>query len=88
MKNKIEISFEKYNNQISVLGDWELDSKVVVKIGKEESLCIVSWNKEWLLSLAQHLVSLAQDWVPKGSHFHFDELCLQNWSKELIIERI
>ena len=42
MKNKIEISFEKYNNQISVLGDWELDSKVVVKIGKEESLCIVS----------------------------------------------
>jgi hypothetical protein len=89
MKNKTEIVFDLYNNEIGVLGDWLSDSKVVVKIGEFENVCIISWNKEWLLSLAQHLVSLAQDWAPKGSHFHFDEFnWLEKWSIELIFDKL
>ena len=29
-------------------------------------------NKEGLLSLANHLINLAQDQFPSGHHFHFD----------------
>lgn len=88
MKNTIGLSFEQYDSQSGVLGDWDAQWMVNIKISENSHTCILSWNKEWLLSLAQHLVSLAQDGVPKGSHFHFDDLYLGTWSDELIIERI
>jgi hypothetical protein len=41
-----------------------------------------------LISLAIHLLTLAQENVPVGSHCHFDEHnSLEHGSKELIIEK-
>ena len=45
-------------------------------------------NKEGLTSLANHLLNLAQDNVPRGYHLHFDESnSLKDGSSELIIEK-
>lgn len=45
-------------------------------------------NREGLISLARHILLLAQDDVPNGSHFHLDEFnSLENGSLELIISK-
>jgi len=41
-----------------------------------------------LISLANHLLNLAQDDFPKGYHFHLDDYgCFEEGSNELIIEK-
>lgn len=48
----------------------------------------ISANKEGLVSLARHLLTLAQDSVPSGHHLHFDEYnSLEEGSVELTIEK-
>lgn len=45
-------------------------------------------NKEGLLSMANHLLNLAQDEIPSGYHLHLDEHnSLTEGSVELIIEK-
>jgi len=46
-------------------------------------------NKAGLISLAVQLLTLAQDNVPIGHHFHYDEHnSLETGSTELVIEKI
>ena len=46
-------------------------------------------NKSGLISLVRHLLTLAQDSVPKHSHIHLDEYnSLEEGSAELILEKI
>ena len=46
-------------------------------------------NKSGLISLARHLLTLAQDSTPKHSHIHLDEYnSLEEGSAELILEKI
>ena len=46
-------------------------------------------NNSGLLSLARHLITLAQNNVPDGSHFHLDEYnSLETGSSDLIISKI
>jgi len=57
-------------------------------ITTKNNTAIIIANKEGLLSLANHLVNLAQDAIPKGSHIHFDDSnSLEDGSVELIIEK-
>lgn len=89
MNNSINLYYPLYTKEKGVLWNWNENSKVSVKIDFDEKSCLISWNKEWLLSLAQHLVSLAQDWAPTWTHFHFDDFSsLEKGSDEIIFEKI
>lgn len=64
---------------------WEDDFKIRVSIYKDAAT--VSANRDGLLSLAAHLVALAEE--APGSHFHLDKYnSLEDGSAELIIEKI
>ena len=42
-----------------------------------------------MISLSRHLLTLAQDSVPSGTHIHFDDLnSLEDGSIGLIIEKL
>lgn len=46
-------------------------------------------NRAGLLSLASQLLTLDQEEIPCGTHFHYDEInSLEEGSNELIIERV
>ncbi len=64
---------------------WEDGFSIAVKI--EDNTVIVTANREGLLSLANHLVTLAQEPTSRD-HFHLDEYnSLEEGSAELIIEK-
>jgi hypothetical protein len=49
---------------------------------------MLSANKAGLISLATHIMALAQDDVPAGCHIHYDELnSLEDNSIELVIQK-
>ena len=63
---------------------WIEGFKLSCKIDHES--VIISANKEGLLSLANHLITLANE--DSNNHFHLDEHnSLEEGSKELIIEK-
>ena len=63
---------------------WEPDSRITVRTDNGEA--VISANKPGLLSLANHLTTLASG-VP-GGHIHLDEHnSLEEGSTELIIEK-
>ena len=63
---------------------WENNFCIKCSINNE-SVCIES-NKEGLISLARHLLELAQDNVPEFTHIHLDEYnSLEAGSSELVI---
>ena len=65
--------------------NWENGFMIKVRIVKGSA--VVSANREGLLSLSNHLRTLAEE--PVGSHIHLDELnALEDGSDELILERI
>lgn len=54
----------------------------------QNSEVVLEGNKEGLISLARHLLELAQDHVPEYTHFHLDQYNdLEEGSSELIIVR-
>ena len=63
---------------------WEDAFKISVSINRDE--VTVSANRDGLLSLANHLMALAEETA--GSHIHLDEYnSLEDGSAELIIEK-
>lgn len=68
--------------------DWEPGFKISAKMGMENNV-IISFNRAGLISMARHLLLLAQPAVTKGHHYHFDSTnSLEEGSVELIIEKI
>jgi len=66
---------------------WEDNFVIEVKIDGKE--VIIAANNEGLRSLANHLMMLAKNDIPIGTHIHLDEYnSLENTSNELIIEKI
>ena len=64
--------------------NWEDGFTIEVRVVK--GAAVISANREGLLSLSNHLRSLAEE--SPGSHIHLDELnALENGSCELILER-
>ena len=56
-----------------------------IKVRIENGAAVISANREGLLSLAEHLKSLAEE--PSGSHIHLDAYnSLEEGSSELILE--
>ena len=57
-----------------------------IKVRIENGAAVISANREGLLSLAEHLKSLAEE--PSGSHIHLDAYnSLEEGSSELILEK-
>ncbi|NGO75214.1 hypothetical protein G6045_05890 [Streptomyces sp. YC504] len=65
---------------------WEQGARIEVRnLG---STVVVEANAEGLRTLASHLVTLAQDGVPDGSHLHLEDgNGLSEGSAELVLER-
>lgn len=60
----------------------------VIAVNITNDQVVVKANSEGLLSLANYLKTLANSKV-EGAHIHLDEFnCLEEGSKELIIEKI
>ena len=80
------IEFEEYVVEEGIKLSWKngYDIRCLIK----DNTIIISANKQGLISLASHLVTLAQDQVPVGNHLHFDENnSLEDGSNELIISK-
>lgn len=83
MKN-IQISVPEYIDCIQL--NWEEDFKI--KVSNDCDILMIEANKEGLVSLARHLLLLAQEEVPNGSHIHLDEFnSLEDNSVELILSK-
>ena len=58
-----------------------------IKVDARGNEVTLSANRQGLLSLAKHLMTLSQE--PAGSHFHYDQSnSLEDGSAELVIEKI
>ena len=81
---EIKISIPEYDNGVECV--WEENCKI--KTSAPFDTLTIEANQEGLISLARHFLHLAQDDVPNGSHFHFDEYTsLEYGSLELIISK-
>ena len=84
MKKEIEIIPYDRNKGLELF--WEPDFKINVEFDNE---VLISANKQGLISLASHLLSLAQDEIVIGTHIHLDEFnSLEDGSCDLVIEKI
>lgn len=64
---------------------WE--NGFTLRVSAADGTATVSANREGLVSLANHLLSLAQE--SAGSHFHLDaNNALEPGSAELIVEKV
>ncbi len=83
---EIKLNVPEYNHSSGIKYSWEKGFIIEIKI--EDGVIILSANKEGLISLANHLLNLAQKEVPVGYHLHFDDNnSLADGSSELIIQK-
>ena len=81
---KIEIDVPDYSNGLRM--EWEDDWVISSKI--DDETVIITANRPGLVSLARLLLTLADEQVPSGNHWHLDTYCgLEEGSCELIIEK-
>lgn len=84
MKREIEIT--PYNLEKGIELNWECGFEIRTLFNGE---IVISANKAGLVSLASHLLTLAQDGVESGNHIHLDDLnSLEDGSVGITIERI
>lgn len=80
----LSIDVPEYDNGLRL--KWE-DNFSIECSADENAVCIKA-NREGLISLARHLLELAQDDVPIYTHIHLDEFnSLDDNSTELIITK-
>ena len=83
---KLQINIPDYSSASGFKLHWQDNFKILVKVSNSD--VIISANKEGLESLANHLLSLAQNEVPVHTHIHLDENNgLESGSINLIIEK-
>lgn len=81
---EIKISIPEYDNGLEFV--WEENFKI--KTSAPFGTLTIEANREGLISLARHILHLAQDDVPSGCHIHLDEYnALEEGSLELIISK-
>lgn len=83
---EIKITLPDYDASKGLRLMWQEGYTITVQVFQDSVL--ISANKEGLISLANHLLTLAQDTAPLGSHFHLDSCnALEEGSTELILEK-
>ena len=84
---KVTLELPEYSPETGICTQWEYGFTITTS-GTADSFTL-SANKAGLISLAMHLLTLAQDEVPPGCHIHYDESnSLEDASTELVIEKI
>lgn len=83
---ELKIDIPEYDNNKGFQYKWvdgfEIESSY------DNGVINITANKEGLISLANHLLNLAQDSIPNGYHLHFDKYnSLDENSNELIIQK-
>ena len=77
-----------YDPREGVVLRYEGDYRIKLEITGEHEI-LLSANKDGLISLATHLLTLAQDTVPACEHFHLTEDdTLEDGSAELIVQKM
>lgn len=65
---------------------YQWEDNTAIRCNIEGSQVIIEANQDGLISLARHLLEMAQDNVPHRTHIHLDEFnALEEESSELII---
>jgi hypothetical protein len=68
---------------------YQWEDGFVIQASVENGVTLIQANKAGLISLANHLLNLAQDGIPPGVHLHLDDLnSLEESSSELVIEKM
>ena len=81
------INVGTYDRTKGLALEWVPGFEIAVSVQGSE--ITIRANSAGLLSLAQHLATLAQDGVPAGAHFHLDQYGgLEDGSHDLILERV
>ncbi|HEY8956320.1 Imm32 family immunity protein [Chitinophaga sp.] len=84
---ELSISIPPFSADRGIEYKWESGFSISIRI--EGDIVKLAANRQGLVSLANHLLNLAQDEVPSGYHLHFDEHnSLEDGSAELVIEKI
>ena len=84
---KISLDIPDYSPETGVILNWEDDAQIKVSVENEEVL--IEANSDGLVSLANHLLNLAQPAVPPGAHIHLDEYnALNDNSSDLVISKL
>ncbi|MBA2680161.1 MAG: hypothetical protein H0U76_17415 [Ktedonobacteraceae bacterium] len=70
----IEMEIPKYAPAYGVIPvGSDRDYMLAVQIAESPQEVMITADKEGLIVLARHLLTLAQDDVPSGSHIHYDD---------------
>ena len=84
---QVTVNVPNYDPKSGMVFKWEDDFQISCNV--ENGGIKISANKEGLLSLANHLLNLAQESVSAKHHIHLDEYnSLNEGSTELIIQKI
>ncbi|GGG05625.1 hypothetical protein GCM10010912_57850 [Paenibacillus albidus] len=84
---EIKINVPAYSSENGVELDWEENFSISCSVDQETIK--ISANQQGLISLAKHLLNIAQCEVPIHTHLHFDDYnSLQDGSCDLIIEKV
>lgn len=88
---EVNIKVPEYSSVNGLRLEWEDNFEISSSV-ENNTVTItatITANKEGLISLAKHLLTLAQVEVPTGSHIHLDDInSLETNSVELIFEKI
>jgi hypothetical protein len=83
----LTVNIPLYNPTKGFTYQWEPGFSILVTV--VDGVTRIQANKAGLLSLANHLLNLAQDGILPGVHLHLDELnSLEESSSELLIEKV
>ena len=83
---KVQIEVPDYNDALHM--EWEPDVRIETKQMGSGALWIGA-NRDGLISLARLLLTLADERVPDGHHWHLDDSnSLEDGSVELIVEKV
>mgnify|MGYP001794245748 CR=1 FL=1 len=82
----VQVDIPEYLPENGVETKWE--DGFIISFERGYSAMMLKANSAGLITLARHLLTLAQADVPAGSHIHYDEpILFERGSQELIIEK-
>lgn len=83
---ELVIKIPDYKKEEGLKVQWE--SGFIIETKYNDDKIVLKANKEGLISLATHMLALANEEIPSGYHIHYDETnSLEKGSLELIIEK-
>lgn len=83
--HKVTLSIPTYCG-LGIRTEWVDGHEIFVNI--QDKTAVIKANREGLITIAQHLLTLSQVDIPQGHHIHYDDYSgLEEGSYELIIER-